>query len=263
MDNMNPAASSSAAQPASGSAPPPEGWAVGAGRGASWWGEGWRLFKATPWVWLAILIIYFVLMIVLAVIPIIGQIASWLFAPVVVGGVMLGTRDLDRGGELSVGDLFRCFSFKLGPLIVLSLLLAVGWIVISIVGVVALVVAGAGSIGTLMSGDASQSGAAMLATLGTAGLIVVLVMVLLIVPLIMAYWFAPALVVFRGDAPMAAMKASFKGCWRNIPPFLVYGLVGMLLAIVASIPFGLGWFIVAPMAAASVYASYCDIFGKP
>ena len=92
---------------------------------------------------------------------------------------------------------------------------------------------------------------------------VLLMTLLLFATLLMAYWFAPALIVFRGDSPMAAMKASFKASWRNIPPFLVYGLVGMVLAIVASIPFGLGWFIVAPMTAASVYASYCDVFGKP
>jgi uncharacterized membrane protein len=264
MDNMNPAAPTPAAPTAAGAAPPPEGWAVGAGRGASWWGEGWRLFKATPWVWLAILIIYFVLMAVLAIIPIIGQLASWLFAPVVVGGVMLGTRDLDRGGELSVGDLFRCFSYKLGPLVMLAVLLAVGWIVVCIVGMILMVVVvGAGSLGALTSGDPSQAGMAMLASFGTGALIIVLVMLLLILPLMMAYWFAPALVVLRGDAPMAAMMASFKASLRNIPPFLVYGIVGVLLAIVATIPFGLGWFVVAPMAAASVYASYCDIFGKP
>jgi len=93
-------------------------------------------------------------------------------------------------------------------------------------------------------------------------LVVMLVMLLLVVPLLMAYWFAPALVVFRGDAPWAAMKTSFRACLRNMPPFLVYGIVGFLLAIAASIPFGLGWFIVAPMTAASLYASYVDVFGR-
>jgi hypothetical protein len=33
-----------------------------------------------------------------------------------------------------------------------------------------------------------------------------------------------------------------------------------LLAIVASIPFGLGWFVLLPVTIASLYASYCDIF---
>ena len=33
--------------------------------------------------------------------------------------------------------------------------------------------------------------------------------------------------------------------------------------IVASIPLGLGWFVLGPVFAASVYASYKDIFGAP
>ncbi len=79
----------------------------------------------------------------------------------------------------------------------------------------------------------------------------------------MAIWFAPALVVLRGDEPFAAMKTSFNACLRNVVPFLVYGLVGLLLAILATIPLGLGWFVLAPVYAASIYAGYKDIFGDP
>jgi len=265
VDNVNSAVPQTAPEgPAPSAVPPPEGWAVGAGRGASWWGEGWRLFKATPWVWLAILIVFCLLMFGMALIPVIGQIATTLFGPVFVGGVLVGTRNLDRGGELSVGDLFRCFGYKLGPLIILSLLYVLCWIVVWLIGAAVIVgVVGAGSLGALMAGDPSEAGLAILSSIGTGSLIVLLLVLLLVVPLLMAYWFAPALIVFRGDAPWAAMKTSFRASLRNVPPFLLYGIVGILLAIVASIPLGLGWLIVAPMAAASVYASYVDVFGRP
>jgi uncharacterized membrane protein len=92
---------------------------------------------------------------------------------------------------------------------------------------------------------------------------VVLVALLLAIPLLMAFWFAPALIVLRGEEPFAAMKASFNACLRNIPPFLVYGLVGLLFAILATIPLGLGWFVLAPVYVATIYASYKDIFGEP
>ncbi len=78
----------------------------------------------------------------------------------------------------------------------------------------------------------------------------------------MAYWYAPALVVFRNDEPLAAMKASFDACLVNMMPMLVYSLLGLVFAIGASIPFGLGWFVLGPVFAASVYASYKDIFGE-
>ena len=56
------------------------------------------------------------------------------------------------------------------------------------------------------------------------------------------------------------MKTSFRACWINMLPMLVYSLLGLAFAIVASIPFGLGWLVLGPVFAASVYASYKDIF---
>jgi uncharacterized membrane protein len=60
--------------------------------------------------------------------------------------------------------------------------------------------------------------------------------------------------------PVAAMKASFHGCFRNFLPFLVYGLVMMLLAILAAIPVGLGFLVWIPLAIASTYTAYRGIF---
>ena len=56
-------------------------------------------------------------------------------------------------------------------------------------------------------------------------------------------------------------KASFAASMRNIPPMLAYGLAGIVLAILATIPLGLGWFVLGPVFVASVYTSYRDIFG--
>jgi uncharacterized membrane protein len=80
------------------------------------------------------------------------------------------------------------------------------------------------------------------------------------VPLLMAYWFAPALVIMHGVAPIAAMKASFGACLRNILPFLVYGIVMMVLAFLAMIPVGLGMLVWIPLSFTSTYAAYRDIF---
>jgi len=82
----------------------------------------------------------------------------------------------------------------------------------------------------------------------------------LAVPLLMAYWFAPALVVFHGMAPLAAMRASFTGCLRNIVPSLIYGVVMLVLAIIAVIPLGLGLFVWVPLFFTTTYAAYRAIF---
>lgn len=42
----------------------------------------------------------------------------------------------------------------------------------------------------------------------------------LIIPLAMALWFAPALVMFNNMPPSDACKASLNACLKNIMPFL-------------------------------------------
>jgi uncharacterized membrane protein len=56
------------------------------------------------------------------------------------------------------------------------------------------------------------------------------------------------------------MKESFTGCLKNIVPFLVYGIVAMVLGILASIPMALGWLVLGPVLAASMYTAYRDIY---
>ena len=62
-------------------------------------------------------------------------------------------------------------------------------------------------------------------------------------------------------APVAAMKASFGACLKNIVPFIIYGVVVLVLGIIAAIPFMLGWLVLGPVLAASVFVAYRDIFG--
>jgi len=110
-------------------------------------------------------------------------------------------------------------------------------------------------------GDPFEAGFAMLTSIGTGAILAALVATLLAVPLLMAYWFAAPLVMLRNEEPLNAMKASFAACLVNIWPMTVYSLVAIALMIVATIPFGLGWFVLWPVIATSIYASYKDIFG--
>lgn len=241
---------------------PPGGRSVDVGRGAAWWGDGWRLFTASPWMFVAVVVLFVVCLAALSIVPVVGSIAGTLLGPVFAGGLLAGCRALARGGELAVAHLFAGFSDRLGPLIVLGLFYLIGSAVIFFVFAGLLVGAvGMSGISALLTGDALQAGVAMFATLGIGALIASLVAALLGIPLLMACWFAPALVALRGDEPFAAMKTSFGACLSNMPPFLVYGLIGLGFAILASIPLGLGWLVLAPVSVASIYTSYQDIFG--
>ena len=235
---------------------------VPAGNGTTWWSEGWRLFALSPGVWIGITVLFVVIMVMLAFIPVLGTFATTLLAPVLAGGVMTGCRALDHGGELTIGHLFASFSDRLGPLITVGLLYLAGSFVILVVVAACLVaVVGVTGIGALMTGDPLQAGLGMILSMGIGAMLALLIGLLLQIPLTMAYWFAPALVALRGDEPLAAMKASFGACLVNFLPMLLYSLLGIVFAIVATIPLGLGWFVLAPIFAGSVYASYKDIFG--
>ena len=255
------------AGPGGTAAPAPAPHAVGADRGIAWWGEAWRLFTPAAGVWILILVLLVILNMVLAVVPLIGHVIGQLLFPIFAGGLMLGCRAVDRGEPLTVGHLFAGFGTRTGPLFIVGLIytaVAVG-IALVVFGLL-LVFFGAAIVSSLWHlQDVQQlqdpwAVVSMFGSLGLAILVGLCVFLLLYLPLVMAVWFAPALVVLRGVAPLEAMRLSFSGCLRNIVPFLLYGLVGVGLAIVATIPLLLGWLVLGPLTIASLYTGYCDIY---
>jgi hypothetical protein len=238
--------------------------AVDIGRGVAWLGEGWRLFIPAVGPWILIVIVGLVLNVVLAFIPILGSIASHLLFPILLGGMMLGCRAIDRGEPLTVAHLFAGFGPKAAPLLIVALIYIAATIAILFL-VVAVIVAffGVAVLSHIWAGRESLSDSAAWTGIALVAMIGLLLFLLLYFPLIMAVWFAPALVVLQGAEPWDAMKLSFMGCVRNILPLLIYSIVWCILAIVASIPIMLGWLVFGPVTVASIYASYCDIFEQP
>jgi uncharacterized membrane protein len=232
-----------------------KGRTVEAGRGTTWWSASWALFMKNPAMWLVFGVIFMLAMVVLGFIPVIGGLIASLLTQVLAGGWMLSVRKLESGGQLEVGDLFAGFKDKLNPLLVLGAIALGASIVIMLV----LAVLGGGAMfGMMASGSAGSTGGMMAGA--AAGLLAVIVGVGLGFVLAMALCFAPALVVLRGVAPVDAMKASWSACVSNIGAFLVYGLIWLAAAVVASIPFALGWIVLIPLTMLGLYCAYKDIF---
>ena len=222
------------------------GRVVPAGHGVDWLATGWRLFREAPGAWIAMSVVFLVICIVLGMIPIVNLVVN-LLLPVFVGGIMLGCKAIEDGEGLSVGHLFSGFSGYAGKLVLVGVVYLVAVLGIGlVVGVGTAVSIGAG----LFRGAGFSLGFLLLA----------LVAVLLFVPLAMAVWYAPPLVVFHDESPFQAVKASFTVSLRNFLPFLVYGICFIVLAVLASIPLFLGWLVLLPVIYASVYAAYRDLF---
>jgi uncharacterized membrane protein len=233
----------------------PNGRTRPAANGWTWIAEGWRSFMKSPGIWIAIVVVMLVVAIAANVVPYVGSLALMVLTPVFAGGVMLGCRALDEGRELEFRHLFAGFQTQTANLIVLgAIYVALMFAILVVVGAIT----GAG-VFAIMSGGSAQSPAALGAGffLFAIGMLVGLA---LSVPVAMLLWFAPALVVLNQVPPVEALKASWRGSLKNIVPFLIYGLVLLVLAIVASLPFMLGWLVLGPVMAASVYTSYRDIY---
>ncbi|HUD26924.1 MAG TPA: BPSS1780 family membrane protein [Burkholderiaceae bacterium] len=230
---------------------------VHSGHGVQWWSSAWKLLfhRGAAAVWIVMCLIAAVIYVVLHVVPMLGWIAAHLAAFLFAGGLMLAARKTDQATAPAVGDLFAGFGPPLGSLVIGAALLMVA--VLLIIG--ALAVAGAGAaFGAMFGGMTGNMG--VLAGLGATSLLLLLAALVLLIPIGMAAWLAPALIVLKQQPPVEALKASLAACWANVGALAVYGLLWIAFAIVASIPLGLGWLVLLPLMALSTYAAYCDLF---
>ena len=231
-----------------------EGHPVPAGHVWTWIASGWELFKRQPGIWVAIAIIAIVIFIAYYFMRALGNILGILLTPVFTAGVVIGAKSLDEGRKLEIAHLFAGFTNRFGALIAvgaiyLALLLAIVVVSARVTGVSVSVMLGASP--DLASATIGEIISILLAWLIALGLMV---------PVFMAVWFAPPLAVFNELGAFDALKASFVGCLKNIVPFLIYGLILLGFAILASIPLCLGWLVLGPVIGASIYTSYRDIY---
>lgn len=230
---------------------------VPASQGWGWLREGFSMVFASPLNWIVAIVIWTVLNIVLNVIPIVNLLAAMIMS-VFMGGLMLGAHEQHNGGTFTIGHLFAGFSNKLGPLLLVGVLYMVGLLAIMLVvgaGMGGIFFAAAG-----LSGGGAPSPEAV--AFNPMLWIFMLLGLALMIPLLMAYWFAPALVMIDDVSAVSAMGMSFRACLKNILPFLLYGLIASVLFILAAVPLFLGLLIIVPVIVASVYASYSDIFRR-
>ena len=230
---------------------------VAASQGFQWVAEGFRLYRKAPLLLSAAFGVLFGLVMALGLIPVVGGSLSELASPLMVAGFMAAYRALDNDNEL---DLPQFMAGLQGPAIPLMT-----------VGAVQLL--GALLIGQIMLGmgfdpqavmDAAKGGKAspaeMQAMMNQA-MPAMFTGLVLFVPLIMATWFAPALILFGGARPATALGVSLRAVAKNWAAMLMNSLaLGLLLFFAALVPMLLGLLIAMPILFGSLYASYQAIF---
>ena len=228
---------------------------VAAGRGWQWMVEGFRIFRKQPLTWITLVMVVVVIWIVSLIMPLIGPLAINLVSPVFFAGLMLACRTTDEDAEPEFSQLFAAFKTHASPLITVGGIYLVGNIVA--VGIV-FAVAGGNALPALMGKTGTDIETLRVALRGL--LLGMVVGMAVFIPILMAVWFAPLLIVFHNTPPVEAMKMSYTACWRNTMPLLVYGVATLVLGLIASIPLMLGLIVLLPVLVCSIYASYKDIF---
>ncbi|OGA06924.1 MAG: hypothetical protein A3D95_16055 [Betaproteobacteria bacterium RIFCSPHIGHO2_12_FULL_69_13] len=247
---------------------------VGSARGARWLGEGWRLFRAAPLAWLALVFAYWLLMTMVSLVPVLGVAAAAVLVPPFSVGFMAAARACARDEAPGIALLFAGFRDKLRAQLALGVVYFA--CLALVLGATALADGGALARWMLLGerpADEVLGSSAFLAALATAAA--------LYTPVMMAFWFGPLLVAWHASGAAKALFFSFVACLMNWGAFLAYGAVtaalmlALPLVVLGTLALVSGGALAVPAMAlalplvivllptllASFYASYRDIFG--
>jgi hypothetical protein len=187
-------------------------------RGVQWLKDAYAMLSAARVQWLLLLLFYYLMLGIVDLIPVVGQLAAPILKPVFAVGFLAAAWSQERGDTPQLKQLFNGFRSNLWALLPLGAVLLIG-ITVSVLGT-ALVdggrlldaLAGRAKVDeTLFSDDRVE--AAMLFA------------VLCALPVVLALWFAPALVVFQDCSAAEALGTSLRAALANWKPIGVYGLL--------------------------------------
>lgn len=244
--------------------PPSAGW--------RWLSDAYTIYRRNPGILMLLVAGYWLSLLVLHLVPLVGPLLANLATPVLGIGLMNACRDLDWGKTVLPSALYSGRHQNLRTLLVLgACYLAV---VLGALGLTYL--ADGGDLLRFFLASKPEERAA-----AEGGIAAPLLLATLLVPITMAWWFAPVLAAWHGHGVAKALFFSFVACWVNARAFLVYGFsvigVGIVLPAFAMLLIG-GivpgaarylttlvalpiLMVLVPVLFASFYVSYRDVFG--
>ena len=242
------------------------------GNGVIWLQNSWQLFLKNPSTFLGCTSVMLIILFFLVAIPFLAPFFL-ITLPMFSGGLMLGCHRLSSGRGLKLNDLFSGFQSHLNKLAILGSLYFLASVVVSLFAIALAQNLGYEVIevdpATLMQNEAQ------IIQFVESLIVPMLIMMLMMIPVNMALWFAPALITLKDMPPTIALKQSFSAAVANIFPLVtfaistlvVFFLIGWILgAISIFIPF-LGFLLqvlfqlfFTSIVITSMYTSFIDVF---
>ncbi|WP_042013830.1 BPSS1780 family membrane protein [Aeromonas fluvialis] len=224
------------------------------GRGWVWVRCGFDIFNKGMGISVAMVLVWFLVGMLLDQLPAGSLISQLLYMVWGAGWVAVAARGY-RGAPLQFADLFAGFRHKLTPLMLGGLLVL---LLFSLVGLVCLGLLSMWGLLSVLAQDPESM--VVSATQLQQLLLVLLVGMVLLIPVLMAVTFAPALIYFHDVSIIQAVRLSFFGCWRNMWPFFWWGLLSAMLLLFGAALLLVGLLVVIPALNYSIYVAYRDIF---
>ena len=204
-----------------------------AAHGVLWLRQAFAMLWAYRVRWLLLLLTYYFLILAIDLVPYVGAFVAPLLKPVFAVGFLAAAWSQERGEAPAIRHLFAGFRANLRALLLLGLVFVVGMTV----AIFATSLIDGGKLVATMSGKAEIDEA----LLGDGDVeIAMLFGALCALPILLALWFAPALVVFQDCGGGRALATSLRAAMANARPIAVYALLiflygGALPAFVAKI----------------------------
>ena len=246
--------------------PPAAGW--------QWIMGGFAIFRRNPVMLGMLVVAYWFTVLFLNIVPVLGVLIASLAIPGLSVGLMQAARNVERGQPVGLQTLYGSLRENgrtlaiLGALYLCCTLGALG---------LSSLVDGGDLLRFMLAGNRAERAVVEDADFTLSALFVMLLMT----PVLMAWWFAPVLAAWHRQPLGKSLFFSFVACYMNWRSFVVYALglfivaavvpgllLGLLLilfpglqqiaAVLVSVAMAL---VIAPTVFASFYVAYRDIFG--
>ena len=216
--------------------------------GVAWLREAAGMLAAARVPWLMLLLAYYLIQLLVSLIPLVGPMAMMVLRPVFTVGFLAAAWTQERGGQPAIGHLFRGFRTNLGALLPIGVVLVAG----TTLAVLATALIDGGALLDAITSNAKPDETLAANARVEAAMLFAIVCAL---PVLLAVWFAPALVVFQDCGARQALITSLRAAIANWRPLGVYGLLLFFYgAVLPGIAIALIALLVPPAAAPYVIA---------
>lgn len=190
-------------------------------QGMVWLKQALQMFNQHRLAWVVLLLAYYLLLLVTRALPIIGPWAMTIIKPVLAVGLLAAAWNQERGKPPALGMILQGFRANLWALLPIGVFFVVGMTA----AVFGSALVDGGKLIEFISNSANATEAEMQKSLEDPQLqFGMLFSALLSLPVLVATWWAPALIVFQDAGPGTALLTSMRAAFANWRPLAIYGL---------------------------------------